>query len=231
MLKRHWWRYWQPRGAGLPPVMVRHPDGTLEPVAPVELPDDLERQIQSWDLAFKGLSTSDYVVGQVWGARKADRFLLDQVRRKLDFPGTVAAVRAMTDKWPNASEKIVEDKANGPAIIATLQHEIDGLIAVNPEGGKLARASAVSAQIESGNVYLPHPSLASWVNDFLHEAEMFPNGRNDDAVDAMTQGLLRLKAIREPWMLVLGRPDEDDDGWPRRPRVRGGLANSLGIGW
>ena len=55
------------------------------------------------------------------------------------------------------------DKANGTAVIATLKHEIQGLIAVNPEGGKEARASAVSPQIESGNVYLPHPSIAPWI--------------------------------------------------------------------
>jgi hypothetical protein len=30
----------------------------------------------------------------------------------------------------------------------------------NPEGGKLARAHAVSPQVESGNIYLPHPAIA-----------------------------------------------------------------------
>jgi hypothetical protein len=38
MLKRHWWRYWQPRGANLPPVIVKLPDGTLEQRKAVELP-------------------------------------------------------------------------------------------------------------------------------------------------------------------------------------------------
>ena len=30
MLKRHWWQYWQPRGANQPPVVVKLPDGTIE---------------------------------------------------------------------------------------------------------------------------------------------------------------------------------------------------------
>jgi phage terminase large subunit-like protein len=32
------------------------------------------------------------------------------------------------------------------------KHQLIGLIAVNPEGGKEARAHAVSPQIEAGNV-------------------------------------------------------------------------------
>ena len=30
LFKRHWFRFWQPRGANLPPVMVRLPDGTQQ---------------------------------------------------------------------------------------------------------------------------------------------------------------------------------------------------------
>ena len=85
--------------------------------------------------------------------------------------------------------KLVEDKANGPAVIQELRHEISGLIEVNPEGGKLARAHAVSPQVESGNVYLPHPAIAAWIEGCMEEAAAFPNGRNGDQVDAMTQAL------------------------------------------
>jgi predicted phage terminase large subunit-like protein len=59
------------------------------------------------------------------------------------------------------------------------------LIPVTPEGGKVARAQAVCAQVESGNIYLPHPALAPWVDDLIEGT--FPHGRNDDQVDALTQ--------------------------------------------
>jgi predicted phage terminase large subunit-like protein len=62
---------------------------------------------------------------------------------------------------------------------------------VNPEGGKIARAAAVSPLIEAGNVYLPHPLYAPWVTDFIEECAAFPNGAHDDQVHAMTQALLR----------------------------------------
>ena len=80
-----------------------------------------------------------------------------------------------------------------------LQHEILGILPVNPEGGKVARAMAVSPLIEAGNVYLPHPSIAPWVNDFIEECAAFPNGARDDQVDATTQALLRWNMIpRQP---------------------------------
>lgn len=167
-------------------------------MAAVALPKEFETVLQSWDLAFKDLATSDFVVGQTWGAIQADRFLLDQHRGRLDMPQTMQAIRAMTEKWPASGRKLVEDKANGPAVIAALQHEISGLIAINPEGGKIARAQAVSPQVESGNVYLPHPMIALWVETFIDECAAFPNVMHDDQTDAMTQALnwLRQKQCR-----------------------------------
>jgi predicted phage terminase large subunit-like protein len=192
IFKRYWWRYWRPAHLELPPVAVRMPDGEARSIPAVPLPEKFDQVIQSWDLAFKDLATSDYVAGGVWGALKADRFLLDQKRERMDMPRTLAAIRATSEKWPGARTVLVEDKANGSAVISTLQHQISGLIAVNPEGGKIARAQAVSPQCESGSVYLPHPALASWVEDFIEECASFPNGRFDDQVDQMTQALNRL---------------------------------------
>jgi predicted phage terminase large subunit-like protein len=51
------------------------------------------------------------------------------------------------------------DKANGPAVVQSLRHQIGGFVEVNPEGGKISRAAAASPQLESGNWYLPHPQL------------------------------------------------------------------------
>jgi predicted phage terminase large subunit-like protein len=147
MLKRHWWRYWKPVGVSLTPVLVRFPDGQQQAIAAVDRPEEMEEQLLSWDMSFKGLDSSDFVVGQVWGKHRADKFLLDQVKARLDFPNTLEAVRRLSSSWPEAHSKLVEDKANGSAVIATLKHEISGLIAVNPEGGKESRASAVSPQL------------------------------------------------------------------------------------
>lgn len=166
------------------------------PLPPAEQARNMRQIVLSWDCAFKDLETSDYVVGQVWGRRDADAFLLDQVRGRLDFPATVRAVKALAAKWPQAKAKLIEDKANGTAVIATLKREVPGLIPVEPEGGKIARANAVSPYVESGNVFLPSPQHAPWINDFIEEYASFPHGRNDDQVDAGTQALAHLYGKR-----------------------------------
>lgn len=195
MIKRHWLKFWQAPGAHLPPVLVRFPDGTERLIPAVEI-GTVDEQAQSWDLTFKGLETSDYGVGQVWGRKGSNYLLLYQVREQMDFPTAIKAVRDLSAKWPGALAKLIEDKANGPAVIQMLQHEITGIIPINPEGGKVARAAAVSPLIEAGNVYLPHPQMFPWVYDFIEECAAFPNGAHDDQVDSMTQILLRWNTAR-----------------------------------
>jgi predicted phage terminase large subunit-like protein len=172
------------------------PDGAIEQRKAVDLPRYFDMQLQTWDMAFKDTKTSDFVVGQVHAAHGADRYLLDQVRDRLDLPGTLLAVRRLSARWAQADLKLVEDKANGPAVVQSLRHEIYGIVEVTPEGGKISRAAAATPQLESGNWYLPHPMLAPWVEAFIGECAAFPAGAHDDQVDAWSQGAKRLLAIR-----------------------------------
>ena len=153
-------------------------------------PAKFDEVIQSWDLSFKKSEGSDFVVGQVWGRKGSEKFLLDQVRAKMGFTDTKRAIQQMSAKWPQTHRKLIEDKANGPAIIDSIKRDIMGVIPVEPDGSKEARAHAVSPQIEAGNVYLPRN--APWVHDYIQEWSAFPNGKNDDQVDASTQALRHL---------------------------------------
>lgn len=148
--------------------------------------------ILSWDMAFKATQNSDYVAGQVWLKRGPDAYLLDQKHARLTFTETLAAVEAMVAKWPQASAKLVEDKANGSAVIDSLKNKVSGIIPVTPKESKEARAAAVTPFIEAGNVHLPRPSIAPWADGLVEEAAAFPNGAHDDRVDALTQALNRL---------------------------------------
>jgi len=189
ILLRSWFRYWQPRDKSFPPVSVLTGDGQRLNHSPVVLPETFDETLQSWDLSFKESATSDYVVGQVWGLKGADRFLLDQVRDRMDFPKTISAIRRVSEKWPSAGRKLVEAKANGEALIASLKHEISGLVPVNPTTDKVARTHACTPQFESGNVFVPHPHSQPWADHLLDECISFPSARNDDVVEAMTQAL------------------------------------------
>jgi predicted phage terminase large subunit-like protein len=152
-----------------------------------QLPEKFEKVIQSWDLTFKDGDGTDYVVGQVWGVLGPNFYLLDQVRGRKDFPNTLVAIKALSKKWPRAITKIIEDKANGPAVASVLRETLSGIIMVQPEGGKLARANAVAPLFEAGNVLLPEK--ASWIEGYIEELLTFPVGQHDDQVDASTQAL------------------------------------------
>jgi predicted phage terminase large subunit-like protein len=138
----------------------------------------------------------------MWGATGADRYLLDQRRGKWSFPETREQIRLMCLEWPQTQAILVEDKANGSAIVAELQHSIGRMVPVNPEGGKLVRAHAVSPQVEAGNVYIPHPATAPWLEDFIEECTMFPAGRHDDQVDCLTQALRRVQGAANRRMFL-----------------------------
>jgi predicted phage terminase large subunit-like protein len=196
---REWWReYTSPR-------WIERPDGSYW--AP-----NADEVAMSWDMAFKDTDGSDYVVGQVWARYGLELFLLDQVHDRLSFTATCAALREMAAKWPQATLKLVEDKANGTAVINSLSRQVPGLIPVEPDGSKEARARAVTPFIEAGSIYLPAPEVCPWVGDFIQEHSGFPNGAHDDQVDAATQAINRmLLAPILAGTLIFGADELDDD--------------------
>jgi predicted phage terminase large subunit-like protein len=164
-LKRGWWKYWK------------------------ALPDRFDQTLISADLSFDDKKGSDYCVFQAWGKLGANRYLIDQVRARLDFPAQLTTFKNFCTKHKTITTKVVEEKANGAALIATVKAAIVGVIPFNPKTSKPVRVNAVSPVIEAGNVYLPDG--VAWVNDFVEECSAFPNGAHDDQVDAMSQALLR----------------------------------------
>lgn len=192
MFKRQWWRYWKPKGVDLPPVAVKIDDQTIY-IEAEELPSEFDEELQSWDCAFKDSEKNDFVCGQAWARKAAFKYLIEQDKRHMDIIETMKAILDMSKRRPRARLKLVEDKANGPAVIQMLRKKIGGMVPVEPDGGKESRASAVAPEVESGNVYLPHPLIAPWVNGFIDTCAAFPKVKNDDEVDAMSQALNRMQ--------------------------------------
>ena len=192
IFKRRWWKYWKPAGMELPPIRFQDEEGNWLAIEAEDLPSEFDETALSVDCAFKDSKSSDNVAAGVWSRLGSRAYLRDQVCQKLSFTRTVEMVRELSLNWPEATAKWVEDKANGSAVIDSLRLEIPGLIAIQPEGGKVVRAHAVTPVIEAGNVYLPHPALFPWVDGFTTETGQFPLGKNDDQVDQMTQALKRM---------------------------------------
>jgi predicted phage terminase large subunit-like protein len=195
IFKRDWWQRYDT------PQWFERDDGTRI----VSGFDDL---IISWDMTFKKTEGTDYVSGQVWARRGADAYLLDRVNRRMDFVDTLAAFRALAAKWPQATLKLVEDKANGPAVISMLGRKVPGIVPVEPDGGKEARAAAVAPLVEAGNVWLPASELAPWADDVIEQTAGFPTAQHDDDVDALSQALNRL--ILQPLLVSTQQFDAEE---------------------
>lgn len=155
----------------------------------LKMPKEFDELIQSWDLAFTDKKKSSYVVGQCWGRLGTEFYLLDQFRAIINFPQTLDEFKKLTALWPTARIKLVENKANGPALEATLKGQIAGILLWEPEGDKVARLQAVAYLFKAKNVFLPSPSIKPWMKEYENELLKFPRSTHKDQVDTTSQAL------------------------------------------
>jgi predicted phage terminase large subunit-like protein len=168
------------------------------------LPPRFDKIVQSWDLNFKEGLKVDFVVGQIWGRFGPDFYLLDQFRERIGFVDTLEAIRDMTKKWPQATGKLIEAKANGEAVMDALKKGdpknglpgVTGIIPVTPTESKEARLWATQPLFKAGNVWYPDPGTKPWAKDAIDELVKFPNTKNDDTVDTTSQALKDLASAR-----------------------------------
>ncbi len=115
-------------------------------------------------------------------------------------------VGGLLHEWKHVCEgALIEDKANGSAVVNTIRQHVSGAIPVNPEGGKQSRASSIVMAVRSGHVLLPDG--APWLEDFVSEFSDFPAGKWNDQVDALSQGIVyrvdNEDTLRARWMSEL----------------------------
>lgn len=188
------------------------------------VPPRFDVGISSWDMTMKDKETSDFVVGQVWGRLGSARWLLDEFRGQWDQGTTANAIALCKVRWPWLQAHVIENTARGPEVIAELSQAMPNyvvedatavklgmteaerrqvqqlrrlgmtaLLPENPKGDKRIRMRAFIPTIEGKNVWMW--VRAPWLAGFLAEVTAFPNGANDDRVDAMSQALKRLAAM------------------------------------
>lgn len=203
-----WWRFW-----------TRDPGKATDDGRIVYLdPEGLigANWLDSWDTAFKASEDSSWVVGQRWAKEGPNRYLITQIRGRWSFTQTIQRMKqwAAHDDHERSPfgrfvhKRLIEEKANGAAIIDTLKDQISGMKPINPRTSKEARARAITPEVESGHVYLPHPSDPGneWVTELLSELRNFPHDANDDQVDSLTQALEEYRDNGFGQVTVPGRP-------------------------
>lgn len=173
-----------------------------------ELRHSLEYLQLSIDATFKDTETADFVSMEMWGLKGRDVYLWKLVNRRMGFLETVDYIKRICKDFPDCDELVIEDKANGSAIIDVLRVEegIPPVVPVTPLGGKYARAQATSPFVSTKVVYLPldftdeEEADVEWSGrtdmtareKFIKQHATFPFGKNDDMVDSQSQGLSRI---------------------------------------
>ena len=126
----------------------------------------------------------------------------------MGFVDTLARIRSLLAEFPGIDELIIEDKANGSAIIDSLRYSdgVPPIVGVNPLGGKYSRAQAVAPFVNSLAVHVPNDFTTQeereieWdtnepltgTQKFIIQHTKFPFMKHDDMVDACSQALTRL---------------------------------------
>jgi predicted phage terminase large subunit-like protein len=203
LIREENWNYWSDGLGMYEPVVVGS-----RMAHTVSLPEEWDGIFQSWDMnyrdsirAVKEGREPDGVSGTVWGRRQANLYLLDRVFERCGLNRTIELVWEVSKKWPSAKVKLVENAANGPAVMAALQNRVGGFLPITPRGSKHSRAvigpqltegdraslavGFVAAQ-QAGNIFLPHPRIHPWVLEYRHNLGLFPKGGRDDT-DSSTQ--------------------------------------------
>lgn len=156
-------------------------------------PPTFKMIVQSWDTAFKTSEQNDFSVCQTWGVADNGYYLLDLVRRKIEFPELLRCAKSLAEKY-NPNIILIEDKASGQSLIQSIRKETRLPIkAVQVNKDKITRAHLAIPFIEAGKVFLPQS--AEWLSDFLTETEEFPMSAHDDIVDAMNQAIEYMRII------------------------------------
>lgn len=170
--------------------------------------EDFEYTLLSVDASFKKTETSDMVGITLWGLAQNHVYLYKLINKRMGFVETVEKIKAICKEYPTIDNLLVEDKANGSAIIDVLNYtdNMPSTVPVNPLGGKYSRAQAVSPFVKSFAVHIPISLTAKeeldieWdevtdktgVEKFIEQHSKFPFMAHDDMVDSTTQALARL---------------------------------------
>jgi predicted phage terminase large subunit-like protein len=196
ILKRHWWRFYDPKLFTNPNLADRRPKFRL--------------CVQSVDAPLKDKQSNDLIAIQAWAATGADRYLLDLRKGNMSYSQAKRAIieqaRYVRTLSPHCAHYIlIESAGYGDELALELKRELSGVtkpLSHAQEGDKILRAEAASSDLESGNLWLPGYRLgvdeysmpdesrcAADIVDFINSCAIFPNGRHDDDVDACTQAI------------------------------------------
>ncbi len=199
---------WNARSAG---GKFRREWFKLTEVAPVNA-----RFVRYWDMAATEKNSKndpDWTAGCLLGKTAEGIYYIKDMRHRRGTPQQIEALIRQTAQLDGSQTAIYmeqEPGASGKTLIDYYTRQVlsgSTFYGDKPSADKITRADPVSSQAEAGNVFLV---TGPWLNDFLDEADAFPNGSHDDQVDALSGAFAQLNSQR---MYGFGFPGEKKQEW------------------
>lgn len=158
-------------------------------------PAEFDRVVLAIDAASKTGISNDFSAIVAVGLRKREFFVLDCVVARVELPQLRRLTVGMFEKH-NPSSVYVEDTSNGIGLIQGLRQDTTlPIVPVKVKGSKISRVEGTSGLYESGRVYFPEQ--AGWRATLEDQCLRFPASAHDDAVDALTIALSRLRKLTQ----------------------------------
>lgn len=140
--------------------------------------------VHSWDPALSLRDKASYSVGLCACLKDGNIYLVDMVRKQLDFPDLLDTVNAMSAR---ANYVLIESAGAGLALCQQVKVRPDvKLVPIRPVQSKATRMMTATPLLKAGRVYLP-PWSSPWRSALYEETQRFPYGEHDDIVDALSQ--------------------------------------------
>ncbi len=221
MFKRKNWRYWQWPGMNLPPVIERVGD-ELFYCEVIDRPPSFDDAVTSWDMAYAKTKTSDEVSGHALGARGANYYILEkEFYGKYGFTESQNGVVQLHKSFPFTTVCLIENKANGSAVIETLREEIPikGIQATATDS-PASRAAAASKIQSNGNVILPHPDICPFSKEIVDQFAAYnPKIPGEDhRVVSICQAVIHLRFNKPVWPTAIQKTEKIKIDWKKLPR-------------
>lgn len=105
--------------------------------------------VQSWDTAVEAGAANDWSVGTTWLFREGEYYLLEVIRKRLEYPDLRREVDAAITRWrPNVV--LIEKAGVGAALLQERQASRVAMVGIVPSGDKETRLRVQAAKFEGG---------------------------------------------------------------------------------